>query len=496
MQHQVKRITPVDTFQYKVKPYDHQVTALMRSCFLPEFAYLMDMGTGKSKVIIDNFCILYEAGKITTVLIIAPKSVYRNWLLRELPEHVPDRIWSKTRIWIHPKNKPEELMDFMDGTDCLNIMLINVEAFSTQKLLCEILAQFMTITPTYMAVDESTTIRRKSNRTKAITILGGYAKYRRIATGQIAPNGPGNIFHQFQFLKNGCLGADSLVLFKHRFAEMIELGKKGKKKRGRIFNKTIGVKNVEELQRRMAPLSYRITKEECLDLPEQTYDFIHSDLDDASREYYEQMKRNAFVQIERDKGEPLFIQTQNRINMLMRLQRITCGHLKDPESGEEFRFSNKRITDTVEYLEFTKPPVIIWSVFTMDIVDLVAAIAAEYGKNSVMHYYGGTDTADKDAAITRLQAGDLDWLVANPASGRFGNTMTKASTSIYHSNSADLEFRDQSEQRIHRIGQRNPCLYLDVAAPNTVNYNMIMSLRKKINIATAVNGDKFKEWLV
>lgn len=489
----MKPLTPIDTFKYKYPPYEHQLEALRRSCFLREYAYLMDMGTGKSKVVLDNICILWEAGKITSAIIIAPNSVYRNWLLREIPKHLPEHILDRTRVWTHKQNKAEDLLEFLDGENWLNIILINVECFSypSMEYLHVTLEKYVELTPTYMAVDESTTIKSKSKRNKVITRIGRIAAYRRIATGLVAPNGPMDVFYQFQFLKDGCLGTHSAVQFRHRYCKIVHINVGM-----RTIEKVVGSLDTTGLRDKMSELSYRISQDECLDLPGQSYDFINSELDDITQTYYDQMRKNAFVELENDAGQPIFVQTQNRINMLMRLQRITCGHLKDPESNEEVRFSMKRINDMVDFLEFIKPPVLIWTVFTRDIVDIVAALGKVTDPKRVAHYFGGTKTAQKDDAITMLDDGRLDYLVLNPASGRFGNTMVAAHTAIYHSNSPDLEHRDQSERRIYRIGQLMKCLYLDVLAPLTVNYHMITSLRGKINLSTAVMGDKFKEWLV
>ena len=52
----------------------------------------MEMGTGKSKVLIDNMSMLYDKGKINGALIIAPKGVYKNWYEGEIPTHLPDHI--------------------------------------------------------------------------------------------------------------------------------------------------------------------------------------------------------------------------------------------------------------------------------------------------------------------------------------------------------------------------------------------------------------------
>ena len=86
-------------YKFKMPPYEHQLTALRKGWDLDEFAYFMDMGTGKSKVLIDNFSVLYDRGHITGVLIIAPKGVYRNWSRNEIPTHMPEHVLTDICVW-------------------------------------------------------------------------------------------------------------------------------------------------------------------------------------------------------------------------------------------------------------------------------------------------------------------------------------------------------------------------------------------------------------
>jgi SNF2 family DNA or RNA helicase len=180
--------------------------------------------------------------------------------------------------------------------------------------------------------------------------------------------------------------------------------------------------------------------------------------------------------------------------MVMRLQMITCGHIKD-ENGKSHRFSNKRIDDTIEFLSGVDGQVVIWSVFIRDVEDLVRYIKKEFGENSVRPFYGETNVLQRDEAITLFQDHKIKYLVSSTA-GRFGTTLTAASTAFYYSNSYNLEFRLQSEDRIHRIGQHYPCLYVDALAPNTVNLPLIHNLRHKIDVSTVISGDSYRKWLV
>ena len=124
-------------YKFKTKPYEHQLKALEMSWNREVFAYFMEMGTGKSKVLLDNIAMLYDAGKIDAVLIIAPKGVYKNWYDSEIPIHMVNHVQRKMVLWQAVINqKQQQKLDtlFKLETD-LHILIMNVEAFSTKKVL-------------------------------------------------------------------------------------------------------------------------------------------------------------------------------------------------------------------------------------------------------------------------------------------------------------------------------------------------------------------------
>jgi len=147
-------------YKFKTKPYEHQLSALKKSWNKENFAYFMEMGTGKSKVLIDNVSMLYDKGKINGLLLIAPKGVYKNWFDSEIPTHMVDHIDKKMVLWQANINKGQQLkLDtlFETGED-LHILIMNVDAFSTEKGV-EFAAKFLRCHRTLMAIDESTTIK-------------------------------------------------------------------------------------------------------------------------------------------------------------------------------------------------------------------------------------------------------------------------------------------------------------------------------------------------
>ena len=127
------------TYDFKTKPYEHQAVALKTSCFSEYYALYMEMGTGKSKVIVDTMASLFEAGHIDTVLILAPKGVYDNWVRAEIPRHLPDRVHHNLVRW--QNNLTKKFIAEMQGilypatreAETLHTLVMNIEAMSTKK---------------------------------------------------------------------------------------------------------------------------------------------------------------------------------------------------------------------------------------------------------------------------------------------------------------------------------------------------------------------------
>ena len=194
-------------YKFKTKPYAHQMTALEKSWNRETYAYFMEMGTGKTKVLIDNLAMLYDNGKVNGALIIAPKGVEGTWYSNELPTHLPNHIENVTVLWQPNINKKqqEKLETLYKVETALHILIMNVEALSTDKGM--IFAEnFLRSRRALMAIDESTTIKNPSaKRTKNILSLGVEAKYRRIMTGSPVTKNPLDLFSQCYFLSKWLL---------------------------------------------------------------------------------------------------------------------------------------------------------------------------------------------------------------------------------------------------------------------------------------------------
>jgi SNF2 family DNA or RNA helicase len=472
-------------YKFKSKPFAHQNKALEMSWDKEVFAYFMEMGTGKSKVLIDNIAMLYNAGRINGALIVAPKGVYKNWFDSEIPNHMPDYIQKKIGLWRTDPNAKDLKPMFSTGAD-LHILIMNVEAFSTKKGL-QFAHRFLSSHNALMGVDESTTIKNPSaKRTKNILSLRSLTKYRRILTGSPVTKSPLDLFSQCNFLDPWLLDQSSYYSFRTRYAVCRKI-----QVQGRQVEIVVGYRNLSELSDKLKPFSYRVLKDDCLDLPKKTYLKRTIDLSDEQRKVYKQMKQEALAVLN---GK--MVTSATVITQLMRLHQITCGHFTS-DDGAIQEIKNNRISQLVDILEEVEGKAVIWAHYRYDIEKIVEAISKKYGNNAVVTYYGDTTTDERAAAIKKIQDPEspVRFIVGTPQTGGYGITLTGASTMIYYSNGYDLEKRQQSEARIDRIGQEKPMTYIDIMAEDTIDMKIVKSLRSKVNIATEIMGEELKAWI-
>ena len=475
-------------YKFKTKPYAHQLKALEMSWNKEVFAYFMEMGTGKSKVLLDNAAMLFDKGKINSVLIVAPKGVYKNWHDSEIPEHLPKHIDRNVVLWKamitkEQKSKLDSL--FVEDFTKLQIFIMNVEALSTKKGL-DFAHQFLNVRKALFAIDESTTIKNPgAKRTKNIISLSKLGKYRRILTGSPVTKSPLDLYKQCEFLDPWLLGHQSYYTFRTRYAIM-----RSANFNGRSVQIVVGYKHLDELAEKLKPFSYRVLKDDCLDLPPKTFMKRVIQLTPEQNKLYQQMKQLALAELNGKMTTTATVLTQ-----LMRLQQITCGHFK-ADDGSVQNIKNNRIDQLMELIDEVEGKAIIWAHWRHDIDTIVESIEDKY-PGSVVTYYGDTTTEDRQKAIKEMQNPEskVRFLVGTPQTGGYGITLTGASTMIYYSNGYDLEKRKQSEARIDRIGQKKPMTYIDILAENTVDERIVKALRKKVNIATEIMGEELKDWI-
>ena len=467
-------------YTYKTTPYEHQRNALIKGAKELNFAYFLEMGTGKTKVAIDNVAYLYQEKLINTAIVIAPNSVYKNWI-KEIETHSPITDYTMF-IW-----KDDVKINYQ--IDKLNYVLMNIEALS-HKSGFEFLLKLVVDTgqKAMMIIDESTTIKNdKAKRSKNICKLSPHVKYKRILTGSPVTKSPLDLYQQCAFLSKDLLGYPSFVAFRARYAVMkqINMGP------NRVILIPQYYTNLDELEAKIKKFSFRVRKVDCLDLPEKIYQQRYVNLTKEQIKVYEELRKYARSIIE-DKE----VSFANKLTEILKLHQVCNGYLKT-DDGEIVPFDNDpKLEELLSIIEESDGKFIIWANYIHNIKTIVKTLRKEYGDESVVSIYGEITTENRKKAVEEFQGNDkVRFFVGNPSTGGYGLTLTAASYVVYYSNNYNLEVREQSEDRAHRIGQTKSVTYIDLIIDKTIDSHIISALKRKIKISAETMGEEIKNWI-
>jgi len=472
----------VSEFTHGLEPMQHQRDIFNKSKDMKYYAQWWEMGTGKSLTLIDTIKYLFLKQEIDGAIIISDKGAYLNWPITELPKclhGIKYRISTySSSMKSDERKKMQEIMLAQD--DVLDILVINVEAFSGEKAV-DVAKQFINSHYMLIAVDEATSIKNvKSERTKNLMKLARLCDYRRILTGTPITQSPLDVFAQCEFLQPGLLGHRTFVGFRTEYAEMRQMcfG-------SRSFQQIVGYRHLDKLSAKLEPFSSRILKKDCLDLPEKVYETIYVEQTPEQKKLYDDLKTYAMSQFEQG-----LLTSTSAITTINKLHQINCGHVK-LDDGNTIDIPNNRIPALLELLEKVQGKVLIWCAFQRDVELILAALNGM--EHHAVHYYGKTTPEERARALQLFTTdSNCKWFVGTAATGGKGLTLIEATTTVYYSNSDSAEDRWQSEDRNHRKGQVNQVTYFDLVAPGTVDGKVLSRLKHKEDLAFQVL-DKFRE---
>lgn len=481
-------------FSFKLPPMSQQIRALYEGADATDWGFFMEMGTGKTKTLLDNAAYLFNKGKIKGLLVLAPKGVFHNWTYEQIPEHmaIPYTCveWSATvtdekSMYKYFKPDPKRLV----------ILVMNIETLSVGRGRY-IARDFLKAIPdSMMVIDESTTIKAvTSTRTDIAIKLGKMAKYRRLLSGDPMLNSPEDIYGQALFFGPQYLGFYSLYAFRAHYCEMKQIEKKDTD--GNIvrrYSTVAGYKNIDELKAKVKTFSTRVLKSECLDLPPKVYAVREVELTETQVRLLKTLKKEALAFLENQ----TIVTAPMIITRLEKQHQVVCGFIKD-DQGNEHEVANNKYNELMSVLEETSGKVLIWCGYRHNVKKVIQLLTDKYGHRSLVHYYGGTTGDERPQMVKKFKENDdCRFFVGNPSVGKYGLTLTQSSTSIYLSNSFKLEDRTQSEDRIHRIGQgADKVTYVDLICRRTIDEKIIMNLKAKRDLANEIVGgpDDWRRW--
>jgi len=402
----------------------------------------------------------------------------------------------------NPKKHEREAMEALwTPGDDLKIFCVHVEGLSTQKAK-EALKSFLLSRTAMLVVDESSRIKTPgAKRTKAVINLGKYAPYRRILTGAPITQGPLDVYSQFKFLDSSILGFSTYTAFSHHFAEFQK--KRTNNNRQGYFEELVTYKNLQELSDLIASHSYRVTKDEVLDLPPKIYQTRQVELGKEQRRMYNQLLEEGVASLGEDvqdaeqalwdmlTGENPTVSVTNALSLQLRLQQIIGNWMVDSEGNtHKIEKTNKRLEQLKQVLEETSGQVIVWACFVKELEEIYEAL-----DETTVLYYGAIDGQTRQEAVEKFQNGEARVFLGNPLAGGIGLNLTAANTVIYYSNTFSYEIRTQSEDRAHRIGTEGTVTYVDMQASGTIDEKVTDALQKKSDMADHIVDGKELEVL-
>lgn len=470
-------------FPFKHQPYEHQNQAFALARGKTAFGYFMEMGTGKTKVTLDDAADLYlnggDNGKIDTLVIIAPNGVHAQWVNEQVPEHLSPMVpWCGAYTVASPSleegRRMGKTLAFKEG---LRVFAIHIDMMSYPKGL-KLLRELLLSSNVMLVIDESSRIKDDSSkRTKNLLELGKLAKYRRILTGTPISQGVEDLYSQFMFLDPQILGYNSFYAFRNHFCRMGGF-------RGKAI---VGYMNEDELKKKIDSYTYRVLKTDCLDLPEKN--FIRQEVlfTEEQRSVYKQMKKDFFLELEEG-----VLTARMALTRLIRLQQLVSGFIwkreKKDENGKVVEpemyqeFPNQRVARTIEIIQAATDKVIVWMKFEGDHRLLTKAL--DDAKIGYVDYVGSTPKEDRKPNIDKFRNDpNIKVFLSTPKTGGIGLNLTAASEVIWYSRDFSLENELQANDRCHRIGQTRTVNYHMLVTPGTVDERIDKLLRSKKSVA-------------
>lgn len=521
------------TFLFKTQPYTHQREALEASADCEYHALLMSMRTGKSKVIIDTTTYLYGRGEVNALVVVAPKGVHRNWIVNEVPDHLPNEVNHLAAFWQGLTTKTQRTTWerlFTDDSVPLRIFTFNYDAIIHPKGK----EQFKRVLTTFrclLAADESHRMKTPTaERTKVMLGAAKYAPYRRILTGTFLTQGPLDAYAQLKFLDPTISGFSTYTAFRSHYAVLsVKLLAPGRAKLeshlwkqgidpgmidlsafasvsslraagcrpGRdYFEEVTDYQRLNDLHAAVAPHATIVRAQDCVDLPPKVYERVYAELTTEQRRVYKDLLKKSVAELTEGGAQPPAgleaeeiilwcleerdkVRADNALTKLLRLQQVVGGYATTDE-GEILPLPSNRLNILLETLGDLDGKALIWARFRPELEAIYKALQEQHGPEAVVRYYGGVGDEERAEAVRRLDEDpSCRFLVGNPQSGGIGLPLHAADTMIYYSKDFNLETYLQSEERASKVGKTSNILIIDLVAPATTDEKVQEALAVK-----------------
>lgn len=463
------------TMPIKATPYSHQYNAFTFACqkfgllssqtYSNGVALLMEMGTGKTITSIGITGALFNANKVNKVLVVAPLSIVNVW--KEEFEKFADFPYSLTVLSGTSAVKAKTLKELPNSL--LNIVVVNYES------AWRIESDLLKYDPDLIIADEAHKLKEaRTSQSKAMHHLGDKARYKLLLTGTVITNKELDVFSQYKFANKTIFG-DSFYAFRNRYFDMVGYGNHTPRFRSSMR---------EDFLDRLHSIAFRVTKEECLDLPPITEETRTVELEPSAMKMYKQLEKDSYTELA-DKE----ISAVNVLTKLLRLSQLTGGFLSPDDGGRVQAVSTAKLNALSDILETAiaeDKKIVVMARFTAEL-DAIAKLLESKKLDYAVVRGGIVNRADQ---IQKFQTDpNCKVFIGQIAAAGLGITLTAASTMVFFSLDFNMSTYEQSKARIHRVSQSKKCHYIYLACKGTIDLKVIRALRAKVDLAKTLVDD-------
>ena len=424
----------------------------------------MEMGCGKTLTSIGIAGALYQFGKVNRLLVVAPLSILGVWE-QEFAEFA-DYPYTLTVLKGASSDKARMLQSIESRG--LQIVVVNYEsAWRIEKDLLRFDADLI-------IADEAHKIKEaRTAQSKAMHHFGDKARYKLLLTGTVITNRELDVFSQYRYLNRRVFG-DSFYAFRNRYFDMVGYGNHIPRFRNYML---------DDFLQRMHSVAFRVTKNECLDLPDITEEVRSVELEPKAKKIYTELEKESYTEL-----EGADVSAVNVLTKLLRLSQVTGGHLTDDE-GDTSAVSTAKLdalSDILDTAMAEEKKTVVMARFVPELNDIQALLEKKGIGYAVVR--GGVKNRDEE--IRRFQEdSDCRVFVGQIAAAGLGITLTAASTMVFYSLDYSMSNFEQAKARIHRVSQTENCLYIYLVAKGTVDTKVLRALRHKVDLAKTLVDD-------
>jgi SNF2 family DNA or RNA helicase len=437
------------------------------------FGFLFEMGCGKTLTAIAVMGALCQRGKIQRVLIVAPSTVVPVWP-KELESMADFPFISCVMLGGDKKKRLKKYRDMMAMADMAKEQALRVVCINYDEIFREgVFETLLEYGADLIILDEGHYIKTYTSKTsKAAYELGQRAKYRLLLTGTPVTGKNTDIFGLFRFIDPRVFGTN-FYAFRNRYCVLG--GFKGKQ--------IVGAKNNAELTKKMHENSLRVTKKDALDLPEETYENRYVVLSRAESEAYESLRRTGLAELEG--GE---ISAPLVITKMLRMQQVVGGFAKLDETEKPQQLGRSKLdalSEIIDQCMEAGEKLVIFARFLPE----VAAICQEVENKGIGYgvIFGEIKQEDRGNIVEDFQTNpETRIFIAQIQTAGLGITLHASSVAVFYSLDFSYANYSQATARIHRIGQKKPCLYMHLIAQGTIDEQILKALEEKQDLSKTI----------